>query len=207
MSTYLAIRDGVIRARIPDGEIRDGVLVGPAGEHVIDAELAKADGQYERVRELAKARQWNRIDRRYIAGPGTSASGLLIIEEKEWRKRERQRTEQSPGAKERAKIEQLYLTAERQLREGNIEGHFRLRTEADRRLAAWRAKCPRAAAAEYATELQAQANHVEQMAVGAMVYDCDGSLSQDDREQRAANYRAKATDLKVKAERMSKNAN
>jgi len=97
--------------------------------------------------------------------------------------------------------------AERELHRGNIEGHFRLRTEADQRLAAWRAKYPRAAAAEHAAELQSQADHAEQMAAGAMVYDCDGSLGQDDQEQRATNYRIKAANLRAEAERMSKNAN
>jgi len=90
MSTYLAIRDGVIRARVPNAEIRDGVLVGPAGEHVIDAELAKADGQYERVRELAKAHRskvhrqsWNLAQRLVdyrgggMAQKGASAGGAV----------------------------------------------------------------------------------------------------------------------------------
>lgn len=111
-----------------------------------------------------------------------------------------------PGAKERAEIDRLFAAAKRCLHSGdedNVAGYHRLRGQAQRRMEAWRDAYPQEWAEEQATKLRAQAQHERDLATGAMVYDCDGSLSPVDHERRAAECRARAAELEAQAVKLS----
>lgn len=98
---WLTVRNGDIRLRLVDAEVRDGKLwartkrgLGP----VIDGELAKADGaDLAAIQQALRAGDYGAIPQKYLASPGESASGLLIIRESEWQERQR-----------RARGEQIY---------------------------------------------------------------------------------------------------
>jgi hypothetical protein len=87
MATYLIIRDGQIRLRIESASIVGGKVAAPTANgrgYVVDGELARADGVIDEVTRLAKAMRYSQIDPKYLAGPGTSPSGLRAVEESEW---------------------------------------------------------------------------------------------------------------------------
>lgn len=105
-TTWLVVRGAEIKLRIPktyNPEIRDGKLwiktpKGMAG--LADGQLAKADGVEDQVKAMAKAMQWDKIDPKYLAGPGESPSGLLVITEAEWTERQRERAAKGMWGKE-----------------------------------------------------------------------------------------------------------
>lgn len=102
MSTYdgskvwLIVRDGQVKIRIGPSSnpfVRDGKLwvkIEKGTGAVVDGALAKQDGVIDQVTAAAKKLDWAAIDPKYLAGPGESPSGLLIITEAEWTERKRQ---------------------------------------------------------------------------------------------------------------------
>lgn len=127
---------------------------------------------------------------------------------KDWRSEDAARQSEAarvaalPENIERRAIDEMLERADRlenSPSEDNVSGPLRLRAEAERRFEAWKAKYPEAAAREMAADLLAEADHEDELALGALTYDADGWLSREDQEARAAEHRAKAAALRAKA--------
>ena len=91
MTTYLVIRDGEIKMRLHDATLVDGKVSAPTKRgagYLIDRELAKADGVFDAVAKLAKQCRYDQIDDKYIARLGISESGLVVIEELDYRQQQ-----------------------------------------------------------------------------------------------------------------------
>jgi hypothetical protein len=81
-----------------------------------------------------------------------------------------------------------------------------LRAEHDRKLAEWREKYPAEAVEEQRAALIRKAEKFEELAIGASFYDSDGWLDEQQREKRAAEFRAEAEALRKKADDMGEDS-
>jgi hypothetical protein len=104
-----------------------------------------------------------------------------------------------PANRERRRIDALYAQARRAYENGEWDRSFSLEHDAAAALARWRVAFPAQAGAERRGELIAQAEELESRAVGALVYDADGSLTPAMQEERAAQLRRRAAELRVRA--------
>jgi len=109
---------------------------------------------------------------------------------------------------ERAAISKLYDHSYRSLNsdldEDNVPRGYSLRAEADRRLKAWKAQYPAEARKEESARLIAQAEHEEDLAAGALVYDADGWIGPEERQKRHDERMTKAQELRAKAAGLAK---
>ena len=69
---------------------------------------------------------------------------------------------------------------------------------------AWRAKYPAEARKEESARLIAQAEHEEDLAAGALVYDADGWIGPEEQQRRHDEAMAKAQELRAKAAELAK---
>ena len=103
-----------------------------------------------------------------------------------------------PGAAERKEIADLFSRADHAEHNPGYQDYplaCALRAEARGRLHTWSKRYPAEWTEERAADLRAAAEHQRDLAVGATVWDCDGSLSREDQESRAAAFNAEATRL------------
>jgi hypothetical protein len=107
-----------------------------------------------------------------------------------------------PANVERRRIAAMYAKARRH--EDYPGEYYAMLADADAALMAWREQYPKAAARERAEDLRAQADHQDELATGALVYDADGLYSNEDQERRAAEFRARAAELRAEAEKIEK---
>jgi len=110
-----------------------------------------------------------------------------------------------PGAAERKEIADLFSRADHAEHNPRYQDYAlacALRAEARGRLHTWSKRYPAEWTEERAAELRVAAEHSRDLAAGARVYDCDGSLSEDDRERRAAEFEAEAEKLEALAAEM-----
>jgi hypothetical protein len=157
-----------------------------------------------------KAQRWDDIPAAQYARLGTSASGLLVRDSAEIDAEDRQAADQArreyenahPGAVERREIAAIYARADQRERacdDNNVIDSVRLYALARTRLAAWRNKYPAEARAEDAAHLCSKADHQRELAAGALVYDCDGSISSEDQQRRHDECMAEAGKLEKQA--------
>lgn len=73
---------------------------------------------------------------------------------------------------------------------------------ADEAYREWAQTHPEQALEEYIAELTGQAEHEDELASGALVYDADGSLSSDEQEGRAAEHRTKAQAIRKRIKQL-----
>lgn len=203
MSAYYVIRAGEIKMRLQGATVEADGAVCVKGCYVIDGELAKTDGCYPAVAAAAKARRWGSIDRRYFGRVGVSASGLEIPSQADYDARIRAAGEAADAAhpewRERRAISALYAEADR-VQYADTERYFNLLHQADARLATWRETYPQAAAEERTSKLRAAADHARHMALGALTYDADSSLSREYQEKAHAEWMEKAAAFDAQAE-------
>jgi hypothetical protein len=103
-----------------------------------------------------------------------------------------------PENRDRREIENLYDKAyriEHSGREDNVMAPAQMRSEARRMMAAWREKYPDAAMAEDKRNLRAKAEDMRSKAIGALLYDMDGSLSREAQQQRHDDYIRQAEEI------------
>lgn len=201
-TTYLVTRDGQIKLRLTGATVDGDGAVTANGAYVVDGDLAKAHGCYDAVVAAARARQWRSINRRYFAKVGTSPSGLTVETEAEYNARMRPPVDAAPEWAERRAISALFAKAAR-LEYVDSNAYYHTLHEAEAALAAWQAKYPRAAAVERSESLRVAAEHERHLALGALTYDCDGSLSREDQDREHDRRMAVAADLDRQADALS----
>jgi len=98
----------------------------------------------------------------------------------------------------RRRVSGLFDAAERRL---DYPGeYYPLLRDAQRALADWRKEYPEAADEERRAALRAKAAHREQLALGALTYDADGSLSAEMQRERHDAWKAEAAELRREAD-------
>ena len=107
------------------------------------------------------------------------------------------------AAREASEIERLEYLSEKALTRDtddmNVDRGYRLQAQARSAWKLWAEKYPEARRARDAQALRSQAAHERDLAVGALVYDCDGSLSRDDQQRRHDSHIARAKALEAQA--------
>jgi len=216
MKTVVAIRNGkeTLRAQ---AEERNGIL--RSGDNILlNADLVAASGlgrEYV-MREIKAHRITPQIEALGMR-LGDNGNGLvcrweadIIAEQRAEAKKayEALPAEVREAKEERAAISELYARSGKALNhdldEDNVSRGYSLRAEADRRLKAWRAQYPAEARKERAASLVAQAEHEEDLAAGALVYDADGWIGPEERQERHDDMMAKARMLRAGAAELAK---
>ena len=215
LRTVVVSRNGEKKLRVP-AEERNGIL--RSGDSIlINADLLAASGLSREhvMREVGAGRITPEIEALGMR-LGDNGNGLIVRWLDDILAQQRVAAKAAYDAlpadvrasrEERAAISDLYARAEKALNRDtdadNVSRGYSLRAEADRRLADWRERCPRAAAEEEAVRLLSQAEHEETLAAGALTYDADGWLSRDEQQRRHDEHVAKAADLREQASRQS----
>lgn len=102
--------------------------------------------------------------------------------------------------KERGEIEWMFDRAE--AKRDYPGSYFPAKMKAEAALKAWREKWPREASREDARRLRRQAEHLKSKAMGARVYDADGSLSAAHQQKRHDDWMAEAETKLAEAEKL-----
>ena len=115
---------------------------------------------------------------------------------------EGQRVSNLPETVDRLAVNKLLNDADRlenSPSEDNVSGPNWMRARARALLEAWKLKYPEAAKAELKRDLEGLARKQDSLAIGALLFDADGSFSSEYQEQRAAEFRAKAAEYRARA--------
>lgn len=197
---YFIFRAGSTPKVMPLDEHSDGTLWY--------REMPLLDGQapeflalgQETVSDMVRGKRFGEIPAACFARIGTSATGLEVVTQADYRARAM--AARTPAQVERDRINGLYAKA-RARREAqddsNISDYYRIMGEADAALKAWREQYPEDAKAEQRAELIAQAEHEESLAVGALTYDADGWLNETERQKGHDEHMAKAAAIRERA--------
>lgn len=122
-----------------------------------------------------------------------------VAREAQERKRVAENTCNRPENVAQAKIDALLAKAdciENSTSEDNVMVPAQLRAEASKLHADWVKKYPKAAQAERRAKRLGQADHLEHLAKGALLYDADGWLDEKARQARHDKLMAEATALR-----------
>ena len=199
---YLAIRDGKNIGTIPDPVIKgkeNEVWVN--GTPMIDSQSKEfiAIGR-EKILSFIKNKEFDKIPKEAIAKLGVNPSGLEVISQKDHFATMEKNI--SPAQKERREISALYMKANRLANsddEDNVSGPMRLRSKANAMYDDWKKKYPEEAKKEQKEKLMMQVDELLTKASGALTYDADGSLSQEDMQRRHDEYIKQAQKIKYQA--------
>jgi hypothetical protein len=217
MPMMVLVRDGAVVMRLIEKAVTehgDGTFWSARGNFPVLNSFAghAKDG----LLALVKAKRTAEIPAECFVRRGENPGGLLCITEHDW-----ERHPSNPNSVQaRAAREAAISPAERELRAINnlfarseaarhatdddqMDRHFRLSCEAESRLKAWKAQYPAEAKLRRADALRDEAAHQESLAAGALTYDADGWIGSEEQEKRAAEYKAKAAELRGEACRLT----
>ena len=197
---YLAIRDGKVVTTSAFEARADGTL-WTHGLPLLDSqgEGFSAIGR-EKIAELCKAGRFGEIPATCFAHQGMNPSGLKVLTQAEYK--QQALAARTPAQVERDRISGLYAKAQARQNasdDGNVSDYYRIMGEADAALKAWRETYPTEAREEKAQGLDAEAEHEEEMAAGALRYDSDGWLDEAARKTRHDEMMAKAKEIRAQA--------
>ena len=206
-------RDGVSKLREPVSEQSDGTLRN--GKSIlINADLIPASG-------LTKAEITAQIKAHKITPEiealgmhiGDNGNGLIVrwVKDVQAEKAAKAKadydalpTEIRAAREERMAIEDLFARSHRALTydtdDMNVERGYKLQAEATRRIAAWRNDYPDEAKEERRRDMYAKADREDSLAVGALTYDMDGSISSEEQQKRYDEGKARAASIRTEAD-------
>ena len=205
-TTVVCRRDGNVMLRVPRAEVRTDGTVWLQGMPILDGSAVGALPKSEAA-DLVRAKAWDKIPAAMYARMGINPSGLELVDDAAdiaaARKTAAEYRAAHPEAVEREAISQLFASAYKSEHHDTDDNQMmramQQRSEATSRLAAWRAEYPDAARAEDASELRSRAADKRELAAGALVYDCDGSLSREMQQERHDCLMREADDLEAQA--------
>lgn len=200
-TNYRVSRGGEVKMSVMLDTHADGTLwsITKPSMPLLDSEAEgfRALGK-DAIVALIKADKYNEIPADCFARVGVSASGLEVKSYDEIRAKAR--AAMTPAQIERERINGLYAKARaRRDADDDTSDYYRLSSQADAALKAWRETYPKDAAQERAASLEAQADHEEDIARGALLYDADGDIDAAGQQARHDEHMAKAADLRRQA--------
>ena len=209
--TYFILRNGEIRMGPIDLEKdSDGFLWQKAKKKnpLLNKTVFEEKGfTQEQVANFGRSEQFDKIPREAFCQEGMNPDGLEVITLAEYQRRakeerERIRASRTPAEIERDAIDTLYYRAESVKDTEDDQEYYDLRIEAKNRFEKWKINYPEDWKKEQAHDLIHKAEHEESMAVGALTFDMDGSLSREDQHRRHDEFLAKAKKLRQEAEEL-----
>jgi len=199
-------KDGTKALVVPKADARGDGTIWAGGSPLLNGGVLDALGITAQIKAAIARKDFGPIPPEAYMRYGDNPYGRRVITMAQERTATRTANDQyladHPEVAERQTIERLFDGAERAINatdDDNVMRHHRLLGDAKARLAAWRLKYPEAAKEERRRYLIGQAEHQEHLAHGAMLYDCDGSLSQQDQERRRDESLAAAGVLRQQA--------
>jgi len=213
MKVVVVYRNGEEKLRVL-AEVKNGVL--RSGKNIlINNDLIKAPHTRESVCAAIKAGRITPEIEAMGMRIGENGNGLVCRWDADVQAEARAEAERQYNAlpadvraarEERQAIDALYAAAQRSeyaTDDNQMIRSMAQRSEADRRLAAWRKQYPEAARDEQAAEFRRKADRQDELAAGALVYDCDGSFSREMQDERAAEFRTQAAEFRRKAAQLA----
>jgi len=200
---YMIIRDEQIKMVIT-GDVRYNGELWVNGNPMIDSKSAAYIAAPDAIKAAQIAKEWDKIPAEAIAHIGTNnATGLTIIKQADYLAAKAAAI--TPAQRDRIEINKMYAKAsaiEQSDSEDNVSEPMRIRSAARTMLAAWSIKYPADAAAEEKAKLISKAADLRSKAVGALMYDCDGSLSEADQQARHDDMIAQAVAIEAEAAKL-----
>jgi len=151
-----------------------------------------------KAQEAAKRKAWDEIPADAYTKLGVNANGLTFISQEDYSAQTK--AEITPAMRERAEISAIYSKAhklENSSSEDNVSGPMRLRARANTMLDAWRTKYPNEAKKETNGILLAKAQELRSKAIGALTYDADGWITQEEQQKRHDDFIKQAEALEA----------
>ena len=207
---YFVFRNGELKMK-PDMEKDDqGNLWQKAGKRnpLLNKPVYEEMGfTQEQIVEFVKNGQFDKIPAEAFCKEGMNPGGLEVITLAEYQRRAKEERERikagrTPAQVEREAIETLYMRANLVKDSEYDEEYYDLRSEARNRFEKWKVNFPEDWKMEQAHELVIKADHEKSLALGALVFDMDGSLSPEDQQRRHDEHMAKSNELRRQAEEM-----
>lgn len=197
MTMYLVIRDNQVKMSIPDLTIKADGTIWMRGMPLLGIAdpIIKA-----KASDACKRQAWGEISAEAYTHIGVNANGLTVITQSDYMAA--QEAKITPAQKMRREINHLFDQAgrlENSASEDNVSGPIMLRSKARKMLEDWRKTYPTEAAQEHKQSLLDKASALRDKASGALVYDCDGSLSSADQQARHDDFINKAKALEAEA--------
>jgi len=196
----IVLMDGKIVRVIPNGAVdTDGCITSNTGHPYLNKELlstvdmaALAQGKIESI----PREKWLKI--------GGNAGGKTVMVESDY---QQEHVKIHPADAEYIKI---IGGIDREIQRAENSpyydyGHIcQLRIDRARALTTWRAKWPEKAVEHDIRDLKVEAENLKSKAVGALVYDCDGSFDAAYRKKRHDEFMARAKDIEEKITTLEK---
>jgi len=211
MESYVTIRPGAEPRRFP-GEIRNGKLwmvYESQAVPIIDGQAAAtAEFGLDRIKKLMKAGTYSAIPADCFASLGDNPSGLAVIPGKDYDRQIRDAAEAAMSDSDRAWWRDV-APLEREIERAENADYYEpariccARIDYDHAVADWREAYPGGAAEHDVQDLRDKASRKRDLAVGALTYDADGSLSSEMQQQRHNEYIAEAVALEALARELT----
>lgn len=193
----MVLRDNKIQTQI-NATIKSNGEVWCNGCPMIDGKSADYLKGEAEIKKICKEHNYDLLPPGVIAHVGINQSGLQIISQSDY---EQQRNASvTPAQKERAEINNLYYRAQRlenSSDENNVAGPMIMRGRADKMYADWCKKYPTEAQKEHNEKLVRKAENLRDLARGALTYDCDGYLNQDEQQKRHDTFIKQAEEIEL----------
>jgi len=194
---YMVIRDKEVKMVRDDLVIKADGAVWCHGTPLLGITDAATKAK---AADAVKKNAWSEIPAEAYTRIGENANGLTVIKQSDYLAAKEAAI--TPAQKMRREINDLYFRARKLAdsdSEDNVSGPMVLRGKADRLLTEWRTKYPAEAAQERKQALIDKATDLRDKASGAMLYDCDGSLSHDDQIARKDDFIHQAEAIEAQA--------
>jgi hypothetical protein len=211
MATIVVTRNGETKLRVPNVEVRNGIL--RAGKNIlINSDLIPA-GKKEWVAAEIKAKRITPEIEAMGIKLGDNGNGLVArwaedIDREQDAKRKADYdalpTEVRACREERIAIDRLFAAAYKSEHRDTDDNQYmracHQNAEARERLAAWKAKYPKEYELERAERLRLAAEKEDDLASGALVYDADGWFGPAEQQKRHDAFKANAAAMRAEAD-------
>lgn len=209
---YAVIRNGKLLKSLLLTVHDDGTLWGKPGPLLDGQHPGIAAMDRAELTAMVRSKRYDELPEGSIARLGISPTGMEVITYAEYDARKnaaRKPVELTPAQRERIRIEGLLDRAAARLEDNDdnnrVDG-MRLMRNAKAALEAWRDAYPQEAAEEDAVELEDKAARKEDLAQGALLYDADGWLDENARQERHDALMAEAAKLRHQADELRREA-
>jgi hypothetical protein len=195
-------RNGQEKLRLPVDVKTDGTLWAK-GIPLINSTASGID--MDKAKALVSTKKYSEIPIEWLIKLGDNAGGLVAVDTAiEQKAAQAAYEKENPGAKEYAKIMNRIYIAKKHIHNfddyADTGAAYNDLAKAESELAAWKIAYPKEAAEKEAEDFIEKAEKEESQAVGAMIYDCDGSLGYEDQVERRDAFLAKAKGFRAMAD-------
>ena len=206
---YFAYRDGkLVLSAVNLEKADDGTLWGKAGKSCpLINQAGQGELTKEQIVEYCNKGQFDKLPKEVFCKEGMNLGGLEVItlNEHQARAKAKRDAARTPAQIEREAIIELCRKSEAEIDNPHDSIlYWKYKNEASARFEKWKRNYPNGWKREQAEDLMSMAERQKSLAVGALVYDMDGSLSAEDQKDRHDKFMQTANEMIKKAEALLK---